>query len=77
MEKWMILELPAALLLYGIGLFFCLFEKKYKATKGVFHWISALFAVAGVACSLLYGASLRECAAELMVFLLLNMEVKA
>lgn len=77
MEEWIIFRFPAALMLYGIALFFCLFERKNRATKGAFHWISAALAILATAYSLLCGASLRECAAALTVFLLLNMEVMA
>lgn len=77
MDEWIILQLPTALVLYGAGLFFCLFEKKNRATKGMFLWISAVLVILATAYSLLYGAELRECIRVLLVFLLLNMEVKA
>jgi len=76
MEEWVVLSLPGTLCLYGLALFFCLFEKKYRATKGFFSYLSAALAICGTACCLLGGADLRQCAAILMVFLLLNMEVR-
>ena len=72
----MIFEIPAALVCYGAALFLCLFDRFYRATRGVFTLLSAAAAVAGTAVLLLHGGSLREAAAVLMVFLLLNMGVK-
>ena len=76
MEEWVVLSLPGAVCLYGLALFFCLFEKRYHATKGFFSFLSAALVLCGTACNLLGGAALRECTAILTVFLLLNMEVR-
>ena len=73
-----ILQQPLALslILYGAALFLVLFDRRYRATKGVFTLISTALAAIATAYSLLMGAALWECAAVLLVFLLLNMEVK-
>lgn len=76
MEEWIVMQHPGLLLLYGAALFLCLFEKKNRATKGIFHYLSAALALCGTAFSFLNGASLEECGTVLTVFLLLNMEVK-
>lgn len=76
MAELVILQVPAALLLLAGALFFCLFEKAKRAGRGYLSLLSALLAILGTALDLLSGASLREAAALLTVFLLLNMEVR-
>ncbi len=76
MQEWVILRHPGLLLLYGAALLLCLMEKKRRATKGVFFYLSAALAIAATAFLFLNGASLWEAAAWLTVFLLLMMEVK-
>lgn len=76
MDESVILKLPLALLLYGAALFFCLFERSYKATKGRFLLLSTLLAVIATAYSLIMGAGLWECAGVTLIFLLLNMGVE-
>ena len=76
MAEWVIFRLPTALVLYGAALFFCLFDRFYKATKGVFTYISAALSILATAWLLLNGGSLWESSALLMIFLLLNMGVK-
>ena len=49
MVESVILDLPLALLLYGAALFFCLFERRYRATRGVFFLLSAALALGGFA----------------------------
>ena len=73
MAELVILQSPGALLLLAGALLVCLFEKKNRAGRGWLSLLSALLALAGVALDLLNGASLREAAALLTVFLLLNM----
>lgn len=73
MEEWLILDQPERLLLYGIALLLCLFEKKHHATKGIFYWLSAVLVIGGTGYGLLCGAPLQECAAALTTFLLLIM----
>lgn len=68
--------LVLALLLYGIALFFVLYDRAYRATRGVFTLVSTALAVIATGYSLVMGASMWECATVLLVFLLLNMEVK-
>lgn len=71
-----ILQTPLALVLYGIALGLCLFDKHYKATGGVVTLISTALAVGATVYALVMGATLVECATVLMVFLLANMGVK-
>lgn len=75
MAEGVILRLPLALLLYGAALFFCLFERRYRATRGVFFLLSAALALGASAYALIMGAGLWETAAALLAFLLLNMGV--
>ena len=75
MVESVILDLPLALLLYGAALFFCLFERRYRATRGVFFLLSAALALGASAYALVRGASLWETAAVLLIYLLLNMGV--
>lgn len=76
MAEWMILQSPAALLLCGAALLLCLFERKTRSGGGWLSILSAVLAILGVGLDLLGGADLREAAALLTVFLLLNMGVK-
>lgn len=71
-----ILQSPLALILYGLALFLNLFDRHYKMTKGVMTLVSVAVCVAATAYALLIGASIFECAAVLLVFLLLNMGVR-
>lgn len=75
MAESVILQLPMALLLYGAALFFCLFERRYRATRGVFLLLSAALARGASAYALIGGAGLWETAAALLPFLLLNLGV--
>ncbi|MCI9366687.1 MAG: hypothetical protein HFF19_00185 [Oscillospiraceae bacterium] len=75
MAESVILQLPMALLLYGAALFFCLFERRYRATRGVFLLLSAALALGASAYALIGGAGLWETAAALLPFLLLNLGV--
>jgi len=68
--------LVMALLLYGIALALLLFDRTYRATKGLFTLISTGLTVLATAYSLLMGATMWECVTVLLIFLLLNMGVK-
>ncbi len=76
MGEWVILQHPAMLILYGVSFFFCLFDRAYKATKGIFTVVSAFLAIVATAYGLILGAGLWESAALLTVFLLLEMGVR-
>ena len=75
MAESVILQLPMVLLLYGAALFFCLFERRYRATRGVFLLLSAALALGASAYALIGGAGLWETAAALLPFLLLKLGV--
>lgn len=75
MESVILYPIPA-LILYGIALMLNIFDLVFKKTRGILTLISAAICVAATACALLMGASLFECAAVMLVFLLLNMGVK-
>ena len=77
MAESVILQLPPALLLYGAALFFCLFERRHRATRGAFYLLSAALALGASAYALIGGAGLWEMAAALLPFLLLNLGVGA
>ena len=72
MAEWMILQSPAALLLCAGALFLCLFEKSSRSGRGWLSILSAALALLAVGLDLLAGAGLREAAALLTVFFLLN-----
>ena len=73
MAEFVILRSPAALLLCGAALFLCLFEKKTCSGRGWLSLLSAALALLSAGLDLLAGAELREAAALLTVFLLLNL----
>lgn len=73
----MILSSPLTLFLYGIALALNLFDRKFRTTKGILTLISCVVAILTTGHALTIGAGLWECATVLLVFLLLNMEVKA
>lgn len=68
-----ILQSPTLLLLYGIGLFFCLFDRIYQASGWWFSLISAAVVLTASALSLTSGASTQETVTVLLIFLLLNL----
>ncbi len=76
MAELVILQTPAVLLLCAAALFLCLFDRKKKASRGWLSLLSAVLALLAAGIDLLRGASLREAAALLTVFLLLNMGVR-
>ena len=75
MEEWIVFQHPGLLCCYGAALFLCLFEKKYRATQGIFIILSAVMVLCGTAVCFLCGAALGECTTIVLAFLLLNMEV--
>lgn len=75
MNEWILFDTVPALLLYGLSAFFCLFDRRHTGMRGTFTLLSAVLCIAATALLLLNGASLREAAALLIVFLLLNLEV--
>lgn len=72
LEKTLVLSL----VMYGTALFLLLFDRKNRATKGVFTLLSTALVTVATGYNLLMGASMWECATVLLVFLLLNMEVE-
>ncbi len=70
-----ILSSPLAMLLYGLGLGLCLFDRHHKLPGVVFPLASAVVVLLATAYAILIGAGLWECATALLVFLLLNMGV--
>ena len=76
MAELMILQSPGALLLSAAAVILCLIDKRTKASRGWLTLLSALLAVLGAGLDLLQGAPLREAAALVTVFLLLNLGVK-
>ena len=76
MAQLVILQTPAVLLLGAGAVFFCLFDKASRASHGWLTLLSAVLAILAAGLDLLHGADLREAAALLTVFLLLNMGVK-
>ena len=71
-----ILQSALSLFLYGAALFLNLFDRHHRVGSGWLTIASAFLAVGATAYALVIGAGLWECATVLLVFLLLNMEVK-
>ena len=67
---------PTALVLFLSALVLCILDRIFCKSRGIVTVISAFIVMTAVALDLVSGAALRECAAFLIVFLLLNMEVK-
>lgn len=76
MEEWVILSHPPILLLCGGAVLLVLFDRIYRATKGIFTYFSAILAILATALDLIVGASLWEGVTLLLIFLLLNMGVR-
>jgi lysylphosphatidylglycerol synthetase-like protein (DUF2156 family) len=76
MAEPVILQSPSVLLLCGAALFFCIFDISKRASRGWCTILSAILALLAAGFDLLSGADLREAAALLTVFMLLNMGVK-
>lgn len=74
MGQSVILTTPLLWLLLGIGLALCLFDRYYKATRGVFTLLGTVFAVVGCAVALILDAGMGEVVTVLLVFLLLELE---
>lgn len=73
MTDWVLLQTPSALLLYGVSLLLRLFDRRFSAVGGLLTLLSGISAIFATALLLLFGASLREAATVLLVFLLLNL----
>ncbi|MBR2048776.1 MAG: hypothetical protein IJ960_09295 [Oscillospiraceae bacterium] len=71
-----ILQSALAMFLYGAALFLNLFDRHYRASGGWMTVAAAVIAVGATAYALVIGAGLWECATVLLIFLLLNMEVR-
>lgn len=74
MSGSVILGLPPALVLYAAALFLALFDRRYRATRGMFTLLGTALALAASAYSLLLGASAMEVTAVLLAFSLLELE---
>lgn len=74
MGESVILSTPLLWLLFGIALALCLFDKAYRATKGIFTALSAVVTVVACAVALILGAGSGEVVTVLLVFLLLGLE---
>lgn len=74
MVESMILNHPILLLLFGVALFLCLFDKLRRGTRGVFSVLSAALAVGTAAYGLILGVGTGETLTVLLGFLCLNLE---
>jgi len=74
MAESVILNSPILLLLFGIALCLCLFDKRHCGTRGIFTWVSAGLAIASCAYALILGAGAGEVLTVLLLFLCLNLE---
>lgn len=76
MVESVILQSPAAMLLYGIALLLRLLEGHFRSTNGLLFLISTAIAAVATGYCILIGVALTECMTVLLVFLLLNMGVR-
>lgn len=74
MSESVILSTPLLWLIFGTALGLCLFDKVYRATRGLFTAASAVVTVIGCAVALILGAGYGEVIIVLLVFFLLEME---
>lgn len=74
MGESVILSTPVLLLILGLALGLNLFDRHYRASRGVLTLISAFAAVFGCAYAFLLGAEMGEVITVLLGFLCLNLE---
>lgn len=70
-----ILNMPVALVILGAAFFLAVYDK-LESAGGAITMISVVLSVLGCAYAVYMGASLREAAAILMVFLIVELGVK-
>lgn len=75
MTELVILQSPELLLGFGAALFFCLFDKIYRASGYLFPALSLVIFLVTAGYSLLLGASLNELCLVTLIFLGLNLSV--
>lgn len=74
MGESVILNTPLLWVLFGLALVLCVFDKTYRATKGMFTAASAAITVIACSVALILGAGTGEVITVLLVFLLLGLE---
>ncbi len=74
MAEWVILQTPAALLLYLAAVLLAVWERKTQSTKGRLLYVSAALGLVGTGVLLLHGGSLWEGVALLLPLVLLLTE---
>ena len=74
MGESIILSTPLLWVLFGIALVLNLFDRHYRATKGLFTAVSAVVAMVACAIALILGAGTGEVVTVLLGFLLLGLE---
>lgn len=74
MEECIIFKEPILLILFGVALALCIYDKKYHASKGWFTIIESVLVVGTLAYAILLGAVWSEIIIVLLLFLSLNLE---
>lgn len=74
MDESIILSTPLLWLLFGIAIALAVYDKRSRATRGIFTAVSAVLAVIACAVALILGAGTGEVITVLLIFLLLGME---
>lgn len=72
MSESVILVSPLLIALYGLALVLTLVEKRLR-TGGVLPWAAAILVMVTAGLSLVMGASLRETAAVIVLFIIVNL----
>lgn len=72
MSESVILVSPLLIALYGLALVLTLVEKRLR-TGSVLPWVAAILVMVTAGLSLVMGASLRETAAVIVLFIIVNL----
>lgn len=71
MAQSILLSSPALLLLLGAALGLCLFDRFYRATRGVFTLLGTVLGLIGCGCALIMGAGPAEVGSVLLALTIL------
>lgn len=72
MSEWVIFNTPAVIIMYLAAFFSAVFCRIIKNNKGFFSFVSAALCISGTAVLIVFGGSLWEAAAFLILFLLIS-----
>ncbi|MBQ6755686.1 MAG: hypothetical protein IJP43_01880 [Oscillospiraceae bacterium] len=76
MSGSVILESPVIIALYALAAFLLIFDRVKRDTHGIFTYAAGAIVLGATAYAVLTGASLREAALALLIYLVFIMGVK-